>query len=387
MFGNDRQSFWDRVALHYSSLIDSIVILGGLAIGLSLMWVLPESIFHDRYTFSAVLWASATGMLAVIPAVVSITSVSADTRRISTVCLMAFTLAQLGYFFAFSKHLVFVAMGSWSLLTLAMFASESWIARKFHLPISEAIGTPVAGQKKRKWMWARLPAAFFPFALLVFGYAVVEYGGAFQEQARSQHWPSAQGHVLLCEKTNFNQMKLRYEFQVDGDTFAGTRESCLMFGSDVSYHPDAERRVKSLLASPHVTVFYNPENPNRSVLSRKQTWQPIVVIFTAFPYLILFFLGWNVLTISRLTVRDSVSTIRFASPLMVVMWIFGLITWVVARVFFVWPDALPYQSSLTLVLLVAIIYAIGKRVHQSAREDKAKQEMEGLTVVWGLSAH
>lgn len=121
------------------------------------------------------------------------------------------------------------------------------------------------------------------------------------EQAASKNFPSTAGRITHSELTSQHgshgasyDVKLEYEYEVDGRSYKGTRYRCIRTGS-----LEAMRQVVD--AHPvgsSAPVYYNPKDPQDSLLSpgmERSDWMALLLL-TPFNLVMLglwFYVGWQ----------------------------------------------------------------------------------------------
>lgn len=136
--------------------------------------------------------------------------------------------------------------------------------------------------KYTTWLFSMLG-----MALILLGYYFV------QEAIESENWPATKGTVLevkVTRRTSSQQnnkveyyYSATYGYKVEGQSYTGSRYSLgsgsrsdRMFNS----RPEAERAGKAAFPiGSNVVVYYNPDNPDSTVLKPGANWGTYVPIF------------------------------------------------------------------------------------------------------------
>ena len=139
---------------------------------------------------------------------------------------------------------------------------------------------------------AMVCAGLFALAFGVVGTVLIVLYVRNKKKAKaSETWPSTEGKIVSHHvRVDYSQddesnrvdyvPEVHFEYQVEGQSFAGKRIS---FGSEQSFNKrqKAEMFLEQYPVGQVVTVFFNPEKPQESVLQqtmRKMTVQLVVGI-------------------------------------------------------------------------------------------------------------
>ncbi len=127
---------------------------------------------------------------------------------------------------------------------------------------------------------------------LIVGVFVTKWGAKTLDNAKeSMDWPTVQGQVLHSEvvrekKSNSGSRSsggssvtynadVMFEFKLKGDTYSSDNVS---FGQYSSSDPSEARKiVRDYPQGSSVTVYYNPEDPDVSVLEPGVTWSSYII--------------------------------------------------------------------------------------------------------------
>lgn len=103
---------------------------------------------------------------------------------------------------------------------------------------------------------------------------------------KSESWPSVFGHITFAGcgetvgvRTGASAKKIKYEYQVNNKVYQGERE---YFGLPVA----TNNCVAGYIPPQTVAVYYNPNNPENSVLITGQTKQNFFGIFAGLIFLL-----------------------------------------------------------------------------------------------------
>ena len=118
---------------------------------------------------------------------------------------------------------------------------------------------------------------------VVFAVGGVAAGGAgyffYTEWQDSDEWPTVQGTVTDTrieesydsEDSEYSyKPKITYEYLVDGETYEASRIDFRFFPKSYGTRSAAQNFINQLTTGARVTVYYNPNNPERAVLVREQ---------------------------------------------------------------------------------------------------------------------
>lgn len=112
--------------------------------------------------------------------------------------------------------------------------------------------------------------------LIAIGMIFVSSGGYFlYRESRIRNWPVASGVILNAEVIRISRSgsspsfkpSVSYKYQVNGKEFTGKRVSNVSrtYGNSA----DAEAVIADYTQSRQVSVYYNPQNPQDSVLKHQ----------------------------------------------------------------------------------------------------------------------
>jgi Protein of unknown function (DUF3592) len=151
------------------------------------------------------------------------------------------------------------------------------------LPHNEANKNPPFGEQTMN------NPVVFGAIFLVIGLILLVIGILQRNQAQeAQSWPITSGVIIgsgLLEHKHFDaedhhteityEPQVQYQFSVNGQAFAGNR---IAFGT-VSYpYQTAANKIASYPQGTSVTVHYDPDDPNQSVLEPKAAGGVILLI-------------------------------------------------------------------------------------------------------------
>lgn len=94
------------------------------------------------------------------------------------------------------------------------------------------------------------------------------------EQYRSGSWPSTEGTIVECTPVSRlsplkrSKLKVAYRYTVSGRELTGTRHHAIAFAFSNWWYPSAESYAADHPTSSRVTVWYDPDDPSRSLLDR-----------------------------------------------------------------------------------------------------------------------
>lgn len=142
--------------------------------------------------------------------------------------------------------------------------------------------------------------------LLLFGIGFSIYGFySLQDALNSKTWPSVDGKIISSEiKTRISSTStkneyepiIRYEYSVEGKIYISDK---ILFGSAIYLRKKvAENFLNNYKVGKKVQAFYNPNNPNISVLEPGANWDAYKILLFGLGFiiisLIIFFLVRNI---------------------------------------------------------------------------------------------
>ncbi|MDO9088334.1 MAG: DUF3592 domain-containing protein [Anaerolineaceae bacterium] len=144
-------------------------------------------------------------------------------------------------------------------------------------------------------LFSFLCMGFFALIFLGLGIMLVVLNRKNQKKADvSYSWPSTPGRLVSAEvkqslsvEDEFGQSKpiyypeVRYEYEVNGRTFPGKR---LSFGGSETFANgnDASNRIAGFEPGAVLKVYYDPNDPGKSVLDRVAKKSSLVIVMGVF---------------------------------------------------------------------------------------------------------
>jgi len=134
----------------------------------------------------------------------------------------------------------------------------------------------------------RLPFfLFFCLFLPVIIFLIVFASHMIYEYNTLKSWKSVTGKIIKADleyavNEDFKYyLDIEYTYSVNGESFTESRINIV----DDSYALDeAKEKLQDYTVGKDITVFYNPENPERAVLNKGLSFQFFVIVFAALAF-------------------------------------------------------------------------------------------------------
>ena len=173
----------------------------------------------------------------------------------------------------------------------------------FVLIVSSAIALAVRWRFKRQNRTINLPKSVivgaFAFVLL-FGVILTPlFYFQLQEALEISNWPSVEGKIVESRVVGERAFRpdIKYIYTVDGEEYTGSSSLDMPgFGGRTSRLDAAEKMVRQYPQGSTISVYYNPENPQQSMLHPKPTYSHYLTLTTA---ALLFLAGFAIILIWR----------------------------------------------------------------------------------------
>ncbi|MEM6551673.1 MAG: DUF3592 domain-containing protein [Planctomycetota bacterium] len=127
-------------------------------------------------------------------------------------------------------------------------------------------------QRRSRWQWITIGLLAF---VMGGGFGVAFSFGLF-ESLSAEAWPSVQGEIIKAETITKQDAKDRqhivYRYEVGQQSFESDRMSFR-----TGYAASEEREKREMVVGQAVTVWFNPEQPDRSVLKLGVPWFEVVM--------------------------------------------------------------------------------------------------------------
>ncbi len=129
---------------------------------------------------------------------------------------------------------------------------------------------------------------FLSLVFIVVGVGVAILGnGVLKNAKQSTDWPAVEGKVISSEvernqkrsngkSSTTYHAEVLYDYVVEGTTYSGNK---VVFGQGGSSNPASARSIVNRYPRAKiVSVFYNPDTPDVSVLEPGATWQSYIML-------------------------------------------------------------------------------------------------------------
>jgi hypothetical protein len=219
-------------------------------------------------------------------------------------------------------------------------------------------------------------------AMLVFIVGMYTNGKALLPQLAGLAWTKTQGELLEVQPVadhRWNvQLDVKYRYEVDGTEYVGTRDRGLLTRHDHEFNTAANERVQELRQSKQVDVYFDAADPSQSMLTPGVTADGWMVFLKTLVFSGIGLVAWLGVLATRHNESNQLQIVTIP-PWMLSFLFVGIICFVCATFFFLYPGVSSKMFLLLHMLILASGYAVTKRLSQAqVNEDEARARMDAV---------